>query len=233
MFCVKKKNSNVSWGNANKLIQQQDFGTFTSSNIRIETSLSGKLSLGWCCPKLTSCCFFPHCRASLYALAGLCRSQRRTRGSGWTQRLPGGSVCPGWGGDGSLETPGPAHPPQAGPEWHKRGLHWNPQGELLQHVYSHFVWDIMIILTGGYYWKVDLQIGKNWIYQFITQLSKNISLYMHVGLALDMATWSSFFSPFQSILILWATTATLKVTCFFLPQLLLSAVVAADLVLWS
>lgn len=72
---------------------------------------------------------FCHCRASLYALAGCCGGLWWVRGSGGAQWLPGGCVCPVWGGDGSVETSRPAHSPQAGPEWYKWGLHWNLKGE--------------------------------------------------------------------------------------------------------
>lgn len=86
-------------------------------------------------------CPFSTFRASLYALAGCCRSLSWRRGGGRAQRLLGGGVRPGWGGGGSLEASGPAHPAQAGPERHQRGLHRNPQGEACKRGHdSTFSW---------------------------------------------------------------------------------------------
>lgn len=84
------------------------------------------------------------CRASLYALAGCCRSLCRIGGSGGAQRLPGRCVCPDWGGDAFVETSGTAHTPKAGPEWYKWGLHRNPQGEIVDSVCSNYTWKLWL-----------------------------------------------------------------------------------------
>lgn len=70
-------------------------------------------------------------RTSLYALAGQSRGLCWTREGGGTQWLPGGGMCPFWGGGGSVETPGPAYPTQAGFKWYKWSLHRNIEGQLL------------------------------------------------------------------------------------------------------